>query len=120
MLGPKGNACAVFSLGLIAGTLLFGYACVYHWNVIHDSPLALRELPLSGLEKPQQGLHSYGSLGQGFQVSPNLGSLLQRRSERGPMNLPGVLYISSARICSADLDGCMRSNSQFVTSAPAG
>lgn len=47
---------AVLALGIFAGALLFAYACAYHWYVVHDNPLALREMPLLGLARAKQPL----------------------------------------------------------------
>ena len=55
------GGCAVLTLGVLAGALLFAYACAYHWYVVHDNPLALREIPLPGLtgaKQPPQPAHA--------------------------------------------------------------
>ena len=50
------GGCAVLTLGVFAGALLFAYACAYHWYVVHDNPLALMEIPLLGLARARQSL----------------------------------------------------------------
>ena len=55
------GGCAVLTLGVLTGALLFAYACAYHWYVVHDNPLALREIPLPGLawgKQPLQPAHA--------------------------------------------------------------
>ena len=59
---------AVLALGVIAGVLLFTYACTYHLYVVHGNPLALQEVPLLGLSHA-----SAAPQAQAFKVSQPLG-----------------------------------------------
>ena len=58
------GGCAVLTLGVLTGALLFAYACAYHWYVVHDNPLALREIPLPGLAWAKQPLQPAGAHAQ--------------------------------------------------------